>query len=234
MGLDDFMSGDSGRDSSTKSSKSSSSSKSKTSSNNKSKDSGNPYSKLLERGNFYQDEEGNVKQKGPVGYESWDKYNETIYGHIEIGQHTFKNYMPIIPHIDKPDKYKRSRRYYSDTDAPGTSGVYSCVSDLQTELRKIPRELVMLDTGEVEKNKCMNVISERLDIDVKPDTEVSLYMFARVKHVAGLALADAYGDDTNYENLELAKDAIYNIAGANKARDGSTDRDVKMDHIDMW
>jgi len=214
MGLDDFMNVDGASKSSSSSSTSSSE------------------SQLDELDNFSRDEDGNVSRNGPYGYSSYDEYEDTIKGDITHGEGLFKFKLPIYPHIDLDLDVNAGSRYTRSIDQK----TVICLSHEVKQIKSVPRELIMLDTGESEKQLCMDALSDRVGTDINPESELHMYMFAHTRHLVKMAVGDSIIDDWSLESKDHMLKAIYNESYTQKFRKSdSVNSDLKsIDHIDEW
>ena len=214
MGLDDFMNVDGASKSSSSSSTSSSES-------------------ILDKlDNFGKDSDGNVSRNGPYGYSSYDEYEETINGHITQNEALFKFKLPIYPHIDIDLDATPGTRYTRSVDQK----TVICLSDELKQIKSVPRELIMLDTGECEKQLCMDALSDRVGMNIDPESELHVYMFAHTRHLVKMAIGDSMIDDWSLESKDHMLKAIYNESYTQRFRKSdSVNSDLKStDHIDEW
>jgi len=214
MGLDDFMNVDGASKSSSSSSTSSSE------------------SQLDELDNFNRDDDGNISRNGPYGYSSYDEYEDTIKSDIAHGEELFKFKLPIYPHIDLDLGVDAGSRYTRSIDQK----TVICLSHEVKQIKSVPRELIMLDTGECEKQLCMGALSDRVDTDINPESELHVYMFAHTRHLVKMAVGDSIIDDWSLESKDHMLKAIYNESYTQKFRKSdSVNSDLKsIDHIDEW
>lgn len=173
MGLDDFMDMDT-----SESSGSSSTSKTRKSKSKESKS-------LDERSSAFRKENGEVKRNGPVGFESFNNIEDTIEGHISVHEYSTKYYLPIFPIIEQDHKFNRGSRYR--LESPGQ--IVTCLTEYETQLARINRELVMLDTGTTNKEEALDILEERFGYEVDKATEVVLYLFGSTYHMVNVAQA---------------------------------------------
>lgn len=144
--------------------------------------------------------------KGPHGYETYEDYKDTIDGEIPTDYDLIKYSMPIFPEITRNVEYECGTRYRdSEKKTP-----IACVLSQQTTVENIPRELLMIDTGETEKQECMNTLSDRFDLDVDASTEVILNIFLKTRHVVKLAMSSSINKSVSTQNRSLIAKAIYN------------------------
>lgn len=217
MGLDDFMDLDTSEE--------------QEESASNSQDEQN-HSQLLKFDNWVLDENGEPSSRGLFGYKDDNTYKETIVGELQRHGDLFKYNLPIFPHIELEDKYERGKRYRLENNKE----VHSCISHIAVPLCKINREMVMLDTGELQKEKCVEVLSDRFSEDVGPSTEVHLYFFAMMRHVVKMAASDTFVDDWSLEDRDRVLKAVYREAYTQDFREKDTgERDLRhMDEIPEW
>lgn len=169
---------------------------------------------------------------GPYGYSSIEEYENTVTGHIEKHGNLFKYNLPIFPVIQHKEVYDTESRY---TLGKGKT-IVSCVSSNIAVLGNIPRDIIMLDTGEVEKEKCIDVLSDRFGTDVSPDTNVTLSMFSRVRHIVKMAMGDSMTDDWSLKQKDHILKSIYEESYTQRFRKSEdVDEELKKtDDIDEW
>ena len=177
--------------------------------------------------------ETEIKSKGgPYGYSSYDEYEETINGYITQNDELFKFKLPIYPHIDIDLDATPGTRYTRSVDQKKVI----CLSDEIKQLKSVPREIIMLDTGECEKQLCMDVLSDRVSMDIDPESELHIYMFAHTRHLVKMAIGDSMVDNWNLKNTDHILKSIYNESYSQRFRKKDTvDEKLKsIDHIDEW
>jgi len=215
MGLDDFMDIDSGD----------------TEDKQTETDDDNEESDLLEHENF-RDDDGEIKKNGPLGYESFEKYEETIEEELAWKKDLYKYRLPIFPRIEMEEKYETGTRYRA---FKGNETI-SCITKSRLRLANIAREIIMLDTGHVEKEDCINELESRFDTMVTPGTTVHLYFFNQTRNICKLAIADSMTDDWSLQNKDHVLKAMYDEAYTQEFRESEDidDRLVHTDFIDPW
>lgn len=220
MGLDDFMDLDTESESSGSSSSSTK--------QNPSEVSGD----LSNSDKWVKEEDGTLKSKGPYGYSDREEYEDTIEGKLELHGDLFKYHLPIFPHIEYNQEYTRGQRY-NRADSYST---VTCVAHHQIELRKINREVIMLDAGHSEKEECLDILKNRFDEGVGPDTEVHLYFFAMVRHIVKMGISDEFVADWGLESQDRVIKAVYGEAFTQRFRENDTGHtDLKhIDHMKEW
>jgi hypothetical protein len=215
MGLENFMDIDSDK----------TESKSRTNKSSKSKDTPN----LEDKDGFTVTEDGDVTPKGPHGYETYADFEDTVSGEFDRLDDRFKFNSPIYPQILLTEEYTVGKRYTDN----GEFHVVSCVSREKTKLKKINRELIMLDTGETSKEACMKALSDRFSQEVTGETEVYLYIFANTRHIVKLAMADALTDDIGVSDKDKLLKAVYGESWTQQFRDMGGE--VKgINEIEIW
>lgn len=222
MGLDDFMDlGD--EESQTSKSKSSRSTTSSSSS----------FDELTKYDNWVKEEDGEVHRRGPLGYASRDEYDDTFKGDVDPHGSLFKYFLPMFPHIEPERKYDVGSRYNISTLPPGT---VTCICSRNQKLKKIPREMVMLDSGSTEKEDCIETLSERFGFEVDGETEVYMFMFCATRHIAKMAMADEFADNWDLDNRDRVLKAVYGESYTQRFREKDTgELDLKhLDHISEW
>lgn len=208
-----------------------SSSTSNTTSNSQSDESGSE-SKLLKYDNWVKGDDGKPERRGPYGYSDREELEDTIEGNMEEHGKMFKYYLPIFPHITQSPEYDRGKRY----DMSESFKTVTCVSATRTELRAVNREMVMLDCGTTEKEECMETLSDRFGEDVEPTTEVSLHIFAKMRHVVKMAMGGEFVDDWSLSDKDRVFKAIYGESYTQRFREKDTgQKDLKhIDEIEEW
>lgn len=174
-----------------------------------------------------------VKSKGgPYGYSSFDEYEDTIVGELNQDEKLFKYNLPIYPHIMLSSFPQPGKRYTRSEDKKKVI----CLSHEPKQLKSIPREILMIDTGECERKLCIDAVSDRVDEDVDPSTTVNLYMFAHTRHIVKMAIGDSMTDDWSLKQKDHVLKSIYNESYTQRFRKKNTvDEKLKhIDHIDQW
>jgi len=161
-----------------------------------------------------------------------EELEDTIEGNMEEHGKMFKYYLPIFPHITQSPEYDRGKRY----DMSESFKTVTCVSVTRTELRAVNREMVMLDCGTTEKEECMETLSDRFGEDVEPTTEVSLHIFAKMRHVVKMAMGGEFVDDWSLSDKDRVFKAIYGESYTQRFREKDTgEKDLKhIDEIEEW
>lgn len=222
MGLEDFM--DMGDDSESSSQSGSNSGSTNSSSGGE--------SKLLKYDNWVKGDDGKPERRGPYGYSDRDELDSTIDGDMEEHGDMFKYNLPIFPHITLNPSYEQGMRY----NMSESFKTVTCVSSVQTELRTVNREMIMLDCGTTEKDECISTLEERFGEDVEPTTEVCLYIFAKMRHVVKMAMGGEFVDDWSLEDKDRVLKAVYDESYTQRFREKNTgEHDLKhLDHIEEW
>jgi len=189
-------------------------------------------SKLLRHDNWVKGEDGKPQRRGPYGYGDREELEDTIEGDMEEHGDMFKYYLPIFPHITQSPEYERGKRY----NMSESFKTVTCVSVTRTELRAVNREMVMLDCGSTEKKQCMETLSDRFGEDVEPTTEVSLHIFAKMRHVVKMAMSGEFVDDWNLTCKDRVMKAVYGESWTQRFREKDTgEKDLKhIDEIEEW
>lgn len=187
---------------------------------------------LLKYDSWTKDADGDLEKRGLYGYESREEYKDTIVGELETHGDLFKYHLPIFPHIEPSKEYERGNRYNRETDRT----TVTCVSHNMTELHRVNREVIMLDTGHTEKENCLETLSNRFGFEVEPTTEVHMYFFACMRHIVKMAMGDEFVDSWNLDNKDRVLKAVYGETWTQKFREKNTgERDLKhTDHIKEW
>ena len=204
------------------------------------KDSSNTQedSKLEDLDNYRKTEQG-YKKYGPYGYESVSEYNDTVSGTIEEHGDMFKYNLPIFPHIEG-EQIGKSETHWSKSAKrfrmKNSRKAVSVVSCEDIPLGEIPREIIMLDTGEVEKDQCIDVLEDRFDYRPSPSSIVSLYFIANVRHLVKMAMGDAKVEEWSLKSKDHIIKAVFGESYTQKfRRDKTVDGDMKsVDHIEPW
>lgn len=175
---------------------------------------------------------------GLYGYQSSEEFNETVEGKLKPHGDLFKYHMPIFPHIENTQKYLFGSRYSisNEGDSIIIGGKVSAIYMRKVTLSNIPRELIMLDTGETEKDKCYSVLKERFDEDVNDDSTVYLYMFIRTRHITKMAIADEQVDSWSTYPVDRLLKAVYNESYTQEYREtaGGPPELKHPDQIGIW
>jgi len=169
---------------------------------------------------------------GPIGYESLEEYEDTVDKSIKLEGGLFKYNLPIFPVIENTDTYSTSARYREENMKRNLS----CINVDKHILSDVPRELIMLDTGETDKNKCLETLSERFNQEAKPDTEVYVYFFGKIREIAKFAIGDSLTDSWSLKDKDHILKAIYDESYTQRFRK-SDEVDSKykhIDHIEPW
>ena len=202
MGLDDFMDIESDSSDST-------------SSKTKSTSSSNTGDVDLSSYDSFHLVNGKLARRGLVGYQTQEQFDDTVVERIEIDELLAKFWYPIFPHTELRDMVDVGERLNisvidpsEDSKCHNVVGV-TCLSVDERPLYTIPRELVMLDTGEYKKDKAMSVLSERFGTDASHDTTVKLHMFGNYMALAQTAVVNTNINDwTNKEYATLTESAL--------------------------
>lgn len=196
-------------------------------------------SPLEEYNNWEKDNSGNWTRYGPFGYESTEEYEDTVAGTLEQHGDLFKYNLPIFPHIEPRESdivnapfHEEGKRY----SIKGVAHTVSCFSSGVVPLGTIPREIIMLDTGKVEKDKCMGVLKERLDTDPLPSLEVKLLYFAKTRQLVKMAIGDSMVNDWSIFMKRELEDAVFDEQATVPFREkDSGGHDVKgVTQIEPW
>lgn len=180
----------------------------------------------------YREENGEIIKNGPYGYPTMDDYENTIKGELQEHGELFKYHLPIFPHIEKTNLYEPQYRYRMEEK--GT--VVTCISSNETKLKSIPRDIIMIDTGHVERDKCMDELSNRLDIKATPYLKVTLYFFSNVRHIVKMAMADELTNDLSTFKIDMILKAVYDEQYTQKFREKHNEEMnlQHTDHIEPW
>jgi len=209
MGLDDFVDGDSSTSTETvtpdvNTTESDTTSTSSTDSEWNQKDQTGQFY----RRSYKQTEDGNIVPRGPVGYETQDDFEETKTKDLKTTEINPKFWYAMYPHVLPEQTWSSGDRLsaivYQSEDQ---SGVYrhrsvTCVVSVEKELRTIPREVIMLDTGEVTKQEALETLSERFGHTVEPTDMVTLHFFADWMGMAASVMATNNLDSVRTHQLE--------------------------------
>ena len=111
---------------------------------------------------------------------------------------------------------------------------FSCISSQKLKLYQIPREMVMLDTGQTEIDNCLEALSERFNQEVTPETEVWFNTLTHTRSCVKLALGnETAGDVSTYKRDEILK-AVYNEAYTRQFRSNYLDNMKSVTDIEPW
>lgn len=225
MALDDFMDLDSDPE---------------TDSSNDEKTEDNSHeSPLKDFDSYKKTSDGDWESYGHLSFQTTEEWRQTIVGSMEKQDGLVKYSLPAFPHIqhtknsecDKK-RFESGKRYKID----GSIKNFSCFSCGVVKLSSIPRELIMIDVGEVKKDKCMDKITDRIDEEVNKETKVELLLFANTTHLIKLAIADSLVDSWKaMADVETAK-AILMEDNANTVVGDKTDEEHVSNeyHIEPW
>lgn len=175
-------------------------------------------------------DDGDVGPRGPYGYEKIDDYENTIVDEIDTHGDLFKYHMPIFPHIENEDKFNRGDRYEGIN---GHQGV-ACVSKLETQLIKVNREMIMLDTGQTSKDDCLDVLEERFGESVGPDYTVYLYIFAKTRNLVKMALGDELTEMIDAHGKDEILKGVYSETYTRQFRKKNNGETKLTHHIEKW
>lgn len=152
-------------------------------------------SKNFYRRSYLQTEDGNVKPRGPIGYDTRENFEETKVDDFETHEINPKFWQTLYPHIAGDKIYNVGDRFqlkvWKDNDKKKVYRVRAntCVTVEERQLNTIPRELVMLDTNSITKEAALEVLSERLGYGVEPTDTVHIHYFADWMAMAAGAIA---------------------------------------------
>lgn len=189
-------------------------------------------SETTDKDDNHTDDGDTESSTGPYGYPSFDEYEQTIDGHVERVGDLFKYQLPVFPELRMDATCEHGLRYtLGDEEA-----IVSCITSGVRPLNSIPRDVIMLDTGEVEKEACMDVLSNRFSTEVTDSTQVRLYMFAYVRHISKMAMGDSMTDDWSLEKKDHVLKAIYNESYTQRFRkaNGVDDKLKGTFEIPQW
>lgn len=174
---------------------------------------------------------GEYKQYGPFGYETFEEYEETVEElDFEVNEGLMKFRMPIFPMITTDNCMSVKTRYIIKP----MMKKFSCISSQQLKLYKIPREMVMLDTGQSEIDNCLEILSERFDEEVTPETEVWFNILTHTRSCVKLAIGnEVAGDISTYKRDEILK-SVYNEAYTRQFRSNYLDNAKGVRDIEPW
>lgn len=160
---------------------------------------------------------------GPYGYESKEKWENTFEGDIKLHGDLFKYRLPIFSHIENEKIYNFGSRYklMSSGDVMITGGPTACIYMRKIVLSNIPRELIMLDTGQTEKKDCYDVFEERFNEEVHDETSVYLYMFMQTRHITKMAIGDEQVDSWSTYPVDQQLKAIYDESYTQRFREAA-------------
>ena len=233
MGLEDFMDIDS--DSSTDSENKSSSSDD---SSETSQDDGFDFS---HRPEYCMGDDGEWQHKGRVGHESQSSFCDTVDYDQDIDlRPTLKQLSPIFTHLSTEKQADIGVRYREVPKMTSTSHAVekdiTCIGAEKIKVEDMPREIMMLEVGETNEDKCIDALEEELDIEIDKDTELWLHTFAKVTQIARVAIADeeTEGEHVN-DKVHTAKDLIGHRVTMDRAYSDEYPNDLKRSYeIDLW
>ena len=155
------------------------------------------------------DDHGTIRVDAPIGFSDLDDFRKQVKGEYTFDANNVKFYMPMFVHITTEDKFQPGERWIMRCSGAGYLPYWShytasVVSSQKQKLRTVPREVAMLDTGEVEFKSVKLTYEERFGTDVDGDTEVFVNIFAQAKHTARMAVANkVYQKDGTVDSLRL-------------------------------
>lgn len=155
------------------------------------------------------DEHGTIRVDAPLGFTNLDDFRAQVKGEHTFDANNTKFYMPMFVHITTEDKFQPGERWILRCSGAGYLPYWShytasVVSSQKQKLRTIPREVAMLDTGEVEFKSVKHTYEERFGTGVDGDTEVYVNIFAKAQHTARMAVANkVYQRDGTVDSLNL-------------------------------
>lgn len=155
------------------------------------------------------DEYGTIRVDAPIGFKNPDDFKKQVKGEYTFDANNVKFYMPMFIHITAEDKFQPGERWIMRCSGAGYLPYWShytasVVSSQKQKLRTVPREVAMLDTGEVEFKSVKHTYEERFGTDVDGDTEVFINIFAAAKHTARMAVANkVYQKNGTVDTLQL-------------------------------
>lgn len=201
MALDDFMDIDSGE---------SGSSSGSSSGSTQSTDKG---SNLTDRPNFQRTPDGSVRRTGALGFSSIESFDDTKKGDFATEELNAKFWFPMFTHILPEKAYEVGNRYtlkvYKDEEHSKVrhmTGI-SCYDVTETQLNRIPREVVMLDTGEHEKEAVLDVLTERFGHTVEPTDTVFIHHFSDYISLAQTAIVSSNMNKVNNRTIDYINES---------------------------
>jgi hypothetical protein len=229
MGLEDFMDMSGGSDNDGEDEQSGTSSQRSTTSG---AETTSREEKLLKRDNWIRDEDGKVRPRGPYGYSTRDEYNKTVKGEVVGEDVQFKHKAPIMTRIDDREPLEEGARYKHRK----AHAHCNCIMSERRELQEIPRECVMLDTGEPEKSDALDVLEDRMGFRPEDGDEVTLTVFINTRHAVKIALGEGEIDQFGAYSKDNILKAVHGEAYTQRFREKDGElRDVRhTDEIQMW
>lgn len=207
MALDDFFDTEDG---------SSGNSSNNTNTANKKKSSNKTENKLEQSPRYYRDSNGKLKQKGPIGFGSHEDYEETVLGELNTEEVNTKFWYQMFTHILGEESYEVGGRYKlkvyksPERNKIHTYATITCFAVTETQLKRIPREVVMMDTGRFEKQDALELLSERLGYDVSPTDTVFMHHFCKWQGVAKGSMISENLESVNLKDItRLTKAFMY-------------------------
>jgi len=155
------------------------------------------------------DEHGTIRVDAPLGFSNSDDFKKQVQGEYTFDANNVKFYMPMFVHITTEDKFQPGERWILRCSGAGYLPYWShytasVVSSQKQKLRTVPREVAMLDTGEVEFKSVKHTYEERFGTDVDGETEVYVNIFAKAQHTARMTVANkVYQKDGTVDTLQL-------------------------------
>jgi len=156
--------------------------------------------------NFYL-EDGKLIRRGLLGFNTMESFDDTKKEQLEFNELLVKFWYPVFPHTAGNKLTEVGNRHQmlvvtgDDRTCHRANGI-TCFDITETELRKIPREVIMLDTGEYEKEEVLATLSERYGYDVTPTSTVFLHHFGSYRAMAQSAIVNTEID--RFGNREYA------------------------------
>lgn len=155
------------------------------------------------------DKHGTIRMSGPLGFKDRDSWKAQLQGEYTFDANNTKFYAPFFVHITADEQFKPGQRWVLRCSGAGylpmwNHYVASVVSSEKMKLSVVPREVAMLDTGEIEFQSVKHTYEERFGTDVDGNTEVYVNVFAKSQHTARMAVANkVYQKNGTVDTLQL-------------------------------
>ena len=143
--------------------------------------------------NFYLNN-GKLIRRGLLGYDTMGSFEDTQKDNLVFNELLVKFWYPVFPHtagskLTEVGNRHSMRIVTEDGKCHRVTGV-TCFDISEIQLKKIPREVIMLDTGEYEKQEALATLSDRYGYEVSPTDTVHLHHFGSYKALAQSAIVN--------------------------------------------
>jgi len=190
MGLDDFF-GDSSN------------------SDDKSKNKPQKKEKKEEYPRHHRGDQGYLVPNGPYGFQTHEDYKDTIVGEMKTHIKNPKYLYQVFPHVLDEQLHEPGERYKlivyqtQDMESVWVYDTITCISVSETQLYRIPREALMLDTARTDKQESLDVLSERFGYEVGPKDTVHIHHFCKPLGVTKAAGLSEVENQSTLDKIEI-------------------------------